>query len=309
MMPRPTGNASDSPPRGFTLIELLVVIAIIAVLIALLLPAVQQARESARRAACRNSLKQIGLALHNYESSFTTFPPGSTSMIDYGVWSSNPAEYHLQSWASLILPNLDQSALYNQVNYNVSALDPINYAVAAQRIAAYRCASFSGGDYSQDPLYTQRSPRFAIRNYVALGATTVGKLWKEPDGVFYAISRTRVADIPDGTSSTLFVAETREQNAAVWIDGGTASLTSRRYDDSNPPSYAADAISLNYNPYYPAAGQGIDSLWGPSSQHTGGAQHLFGDGSVRFISQNINYLVYDALTTRAGGEVLDGSAY
>ena len=295
--------------RGFTLIELLVVIAIIAVLIALLLPAVQQARESARRTSCRNSLKQIGLALHNYEGSCMTFPPGSTSIIDHGVWSSNPAQYHLHSWASLILPYLDQSAVYNQVHYNISALDPLNHATASQRIAAYRCASFSGGDYSLDPLYSQLSSKFAIRNYVALGATTVGKLWKEPDGVLYGLSRTRMADISDGTSTTLLVAETREQNASVWIDGGTASLTSRRYDDSNPPSYASDQISLNCYPYYPAAGQGIDSLWGPSSFHTGGALHLLGDGSVRFISQNINYSVYDALTTRSGGETLDGNSY
>ena len=304
-----TGRRTVSAFRGFTLIELLVVIAIIAVLIALLLPAVQQARESARRTVCRNSLKQIGLALHNYEGSFTTFPPGSTSIIDYGIWSSNPAQYHLHSWASLILPNLDQAAVYNQVNYKVSALDPVNYAAAAQRIAAYRCASFTGGDFSQEPLYAALSPRFAIRNYVAMGATTVGKLWKDPDGVFYGMSRTRMSDISDGTSSTLFVAETREQNASVWIDGGTAALTSRRYDDSNPPSYASNQISLNSYPYYPAAGQGIDSLWGPSSVHTGGALHLLGDGGVRFISQNINYAVYDALTTRAGGEVLDGTGF
>ncbi len=299
----------NSPFRGFTLIELLVVIAIIAILVALLLPAVQQARESARRAACRNSLKQIGLALHNYEAMCKIFPPGSTSVLDYGVWSSKPAEYHLHSWASMLLPFLDQAALYNQINYNVSALDPKNYLTAAQRIAAYRCASFRGHDYSREPLYTALSPTFAIRNYVAMGATTVGKLWKEPDGVMYATSDTRMSDIRDGTSSTLFVAETREENASVWIDGGTASLTSRRYDDSNPPSYATNQVSLNYSPYYVSAGQGIDSLWGPSSVHTGGAHHLFGDGGVRFISQSINAAVYDALTTRSGGEPVDNNAY
>ncbi|MFO0919296.1 MAG: DUF1559 domain-containing protein, partial [Planctomycetaceae bacterium] len=127
---------------AFTLIELLVVISIIAILLALLLPAVQQAREAARRTACRNNLKQIGLALHNYESAFGTFPAGSTSIIDYGVWSTDPSQYHLHSWASLILPQLDQSNLYNQVNYNVSALDALNVVAASQKIAVYRCPSY-----------------------------------------------------------------------------------------------------------------------------------------------------------------------
>ena len=295
--------------RGFTLIELLVVVAIIAVLIALLLPAVQQAREAARRTSCRNNLKQIGLAMHNYVGSFFTFPPASTSKIDYGVWSSNPGQYHLQSWASLILPNLDQANLYNQVNYNVSALDPLNVPVAAQQISAYRCISYMGNDFSQEPLYVALSPKYALRNYVAIGATSVGNLWKKPDGVIYAQSITQMADIKDGTSSTLLVAETREQNAAVWIDGGTSSLTSRRYDDGNPPSYAGTDIAINYTPYYTAAGQGIDCLWAASSLHSNGANHLFADGSVHFLSQNMNASVYDALVTRAGNETIGGDSY
>ncbi len=295
--------------RAFTLIELLVVISIIAILMALLLPAVQQAREAARRTTCRNNLKQIGLALYNYESAFSTFPCGSTSIIDYGVWSANPAQYHLHSWASLILPQLDQANLYNQVNYNVSALDALNTTAASQKIAVYRCPSYVGQDYSQEPLYVALSPKYAIRNYVAIGSTTVGNLWLKPDGVIYALSKTRVADITDGTSSTVFVAETREPNAAVWIDGGTASLTSRRYDDANAPSYAAPDIAINYTPYYFAAGQGIDCYWAASSQHTGGAHHLFGDGGVRFLSQYMNAAVYDALVTRAGGETYATDAY
>lgn len=301
------GNAFSR--RGFTLIELLVVIAIIAVLIALLLPAVQQAREAARRTACRNNLKQTGLALHNYVSDFTTFPPGSTSIIDYGVWSSSPSQYHLHSWASLILPNLDQTNLYNQVNYNISALDALNITAASQKIVAYRCPSYIGNDFSQEPLYVALSPKYAIRNYVAIGATTIGNLWKSPDGSIYPRSMTRLSDMTDGTSTTILVAETREQNAAVWIDGGTASLTSRRYDDSNPPSYAAADIAINYTPFYNSAGQGIDCLWAASSLHTGGAHHLFGDGSVRYLSQNMSAAVYDALVTRAGGETISGDAY
>lgn len=223
-------------------------------------------------------------------------------MIDYGIWSSNPSQYHLHSWASLLLPYLDQASLYHRVNYQVSALDPLNYGVAAQRLPIYRCPSFSGNDYSQEPLYVALSPALAIRNYVALGSTTVGNLWKSPDGAIYAQSRTRVADIPDGTSSTILIAETREQNASVWIDGGVGMTTAHRYDDANAPSYAAPEISLNYQPYYNAAGQGVDMRWGPSSMHTGGAHHLYGDGSVHFLSQNISLAVYDALTTRAGGE-------
>lgn len=295
--------------RGFTLIELLVVIAIIAVLVALLLPAVQQARETARRTGCRNSLKQIALAVVNYEAAHRIFPPGSTSIIDYGVWSSNPAEFHLHGWASLILPQLDQAAAFKQVNYNVSALDPLNYAAASQRLPVYRCPSFSGKDYSQEPLYVKLSPVYAIRNYVSLGATTVGNLWKMPDGVIYPGSRTRLDDIRDGASNTLMFSETREQNAAVWIDGGTASLTSRAYDDGNAPSYANEKIALNAYPYYNSAGQGIDCLWGPSSMHGGGAHHSFGDGSVRFLSDQINPFVYDSLTSRAGGEPVPANSY
>lgn len=293
--------------RAFTLIELLVVIAVIGLLVSLLLPAVQQAREAARLTACRNNLKQIGLALHNYESQTRVLPPSTTSKIDFGVWNSNPAQYHLHSWASLILPQLDLATLQNTVNYNVSALDPLNYAAAAQVINVYRCPSYDGFTYSQEPKYVALSPRYAIRNYASLGSTNVGNLWQTPDGAIYPSSTTRLADIKDGTSNTILIAETREQNAAVWIDGGTAAVTAHRYDDSNAPSYAGAEIAINYNPYYPANGQGIDSLFGPSSRHTGGATHLLGDGSVRFLSQNISVIVYDAMTTIAGGERVDGS--
>lgn len=295
--------------RGFTLIELLVVIAIIAVLVALLLPAVQRAREAARRTGCRNNLKQIGLGLHNYLSSFNVFPPGSTSLIDNGVWSSNPAQYHLHSWASLVLPNLDQANLYNLVNYNVGALDRTNLTAASKILSVYRCPSYVGNEYSKEPKYLELAPNYAIRNYVAIGATTVGNLWKKPDGAIYWASTTRMSDITDGSSSTILIAETREENASVWIDGGTASLTSRRYDDGNAPSYAAPDIAINYTPYYNSAGQGIDCLWAASSLHSGGALHLFADGSVKFLSQHIDAGVYDALVTRAGSEIIGGDSY
>ncbi len=172
--------------RGaFSLVELSVVIAIIGALVAILLPAVQAAREAARRSSCSNNLKQVGLALLQYADLYGGFPPSSTSQIDFGIWSPNPAGNHLHSWASLILPLLEQANLHSQVNYNVSALAAANYAVAGQQIAIYRCPSFTGSEFSQAAVYTKLSPVFATRNYAALGATTIGNLWQQPDGLIY----------------------------------------------------------------------------------------------------------------------------
>ena len=310
------GTAMESPkaPRrlGFTLIELLVVIAIIAILVALLLPAVQQARASARNVQCRNNLKQIGLALHNYADQFQVLPPSSTTEVDQGIWRDRPSRYHLHSWASLILPQLDQANIQGRINYGVSSLDAANRDMASLIIPVYRCPSYSGPDYSTDSLYTAVSPKMALRNYAAMGATTVGNLYTKPDGTIYPRSKTRYRDITDGASNTILIVETRDEGAPVWIDGSAASVASRRFDPSNPPSYAGPENSINYNPYYlserdPSGNklyQSLDSLYGPSSFHTNGAFHLIGDGSVRFLSENINVTVYDALSSRAGGEVV-----
>lgn len=300
--------------RGFTLIELLVVIAIIAVLIALLLPAVQQAREAARRTQCRNNLKQIGLALHNYESAHLVFPPSSTSGFGRGVWNypgTGPSDpnIHLHSFASLILPYLDQANMSNQIDYNVSALDPTNQPIAALLPPSYRCPSYVGAEFSKDPLYVTSVgyDKFAIRNYVAMGAKTVLSLSGvvPAEGVMYPGSKTGFRDITDGTSNTFVVAESREEASAVWIDGTTAAVAAR-WADFTSPTFGGSTSSINFTPYFQGGifPNSIGQNYGPSSLHEGGCMHLLGDGSARFTSENIDVNTYEALVTRNGGEVI-----
>jgi hypothetical protein len=145
-----------------------------------------------------------------------------------------------------------------------------------------------------------------------MGATDIGHLWKDPDGVLYHLSRTRFADIRDGLSSTIVLAETRDVGAAAWIEGTAAAIAGKRYDGQNSPSYAGPEISINYFPYYQVERNtdgskqydSIDCLFGPSSLHAGGAYHLFGDGSVHFLSQYMNAGTYQALCSRNGNEAV-----
>lgn len=321
-MPAATSLSAKHRPtprlRGFTLIELLVVIAIIAILIALLLPAVQQAREAARRTQCKNNMKQIGLALHNYEGSNRVFPPSSTSGFGRGVWNYTTGAAvsganHLHSFASLILPYVDGSNLYNAINYNVPALDTVNRPMAQQILPFYKCPSYAGKNFSDDPLYANLSTPananiFAIRNYVAMGARTVlGLSGASPaEGIMFPGSTSGFKDITDGSSNTILIAETREEKAAVWIDGTSASVAARWFNATAPPTFAGTTVAINYKPYFPGGvfPNSIGQLYGPSSLHTGGAHHLLADGSVRFISENLSVTVYDALATKAGGEVV-----
>lgn len=294
--------------RAFTLIELLVVIAIVAILVAILLPAVQYAREAARQSQCRNNLRQIGIALHNYHETHSLFPPSSTSDVEQGGWITNPLSRHLHSWSLLILPQIDQGALYSRLDSQVSSLHPNNLPVTETQIPVYRCASYTGARVSANGNYTRFSPKLAISNYVSMGSTNSGVIYGGntglfvPDGVMFPLSSTKGGDVTDGLSNTMLVVETREQQHAVWADGGVMAVVAMRYDDANSPSYAGPELALNYHPYFKYDNPDVE--WGPSSQHAGGAFHLFGDGGVRFVSDSTAVSVYVAMATKAGNEQL-----
>jgi len=300
------------PARGLTIVEVLVVVAIIGLLVGLLLPAVQVAREASRRSQCGSHLRQIGLAIHAYESGKRVLPAASTDPVVDGIWNwiDTPGTLH-HGWATLILPYLEEGRLHGLVDQTKSAFDPANRSAAGTVVSVYRCPSFSGTPFANDPLYVALESPYALRNYVALGATTAGRLYWEPsfktpetqDGSIYPQSRTRFRDITDGLSQTVLLSETREQNAAAWIDGSTASITSRRIDASNAPTYTGTENALNFVPYYRyGGGQSIDMDYGPSSTHGGVVAQLQADGSVQFLTDSTAPAVYDSLVTRAGDD-------
>jgi prepilin-type N-terminal cleavage/methylation domain-containing protein/prepilin-type processing-associated H-X9-DG protein len=320
MLPR----SSRSRWRGFTLIELLVVIAIIAVLIALLLPAVQQAREAARRSSCQNNLKQLGLALHNYHDIHNVFPP--ESIWGFGpTGSMQPRNY---TWISLILPQIEQSGLHSAINFTLPIWDqvlPNGARVIAQKLPILRCPSDGGFD---EP---NQSHGMSVTNY----AGAEGFDWHARDndwlgGVFTIEGKVPLSDLRDGTSNTIMVGEVTSFGFknGPWKTSGTGvprvgageavlrpAFVSPGYADAHgsrqlpQPDGSGNTQTWQWfrsspHPYKPTylAAWGINADWqGATSFHSGGAQFLMGDGSVRFISQNIDYWVYLPLNCKADG--------
>ncbi|MBX9792402.1 MAG: DUF1559 domain-containing protein [Pirellulales bacterium] len=321
--------------RAFTLVELLVVIAIIGVLISLLLPAVQAAREAARRAQCTNNLKQIGLAVANYEVSLGCYPSGyisskNSAAADPETGDAPPG----WGWLALLLPQIEQSSLYATLKMNLPCWDPANKVAVQTVIPTFLCPSAG----NQDPLVgvtdidqkILNDAVFARANYVH----NVGwnDIWTAPpntnyempgrgcNGVMYRNSRVRPRDITDGLSNTVFGGERTGYLAdAVWA-GVVPGAKHFSYNEFASSGTGGAGINYDNAGSYVGANSGPSLYESPQlihppnwpgghtdqmhSDHPNGAMVLFGDGSVRFIPESIQLSVFQALSSRNGREAL-----
>lgn len=308
---------------GFTLIELLVVIAIIAILIALLLPAVQQAREAARRSTCKNNLKQMGLALHNYHDVYKTFPPGG-----------NTPSY--ASFFVALLPYVDQAPAYNQFDFNADFDTRAGQGrpfTAAQRaiyetvrVPIYNCPSselttFSQGRTCSEGFNVQRPHYVGISGAVNSptdGTTHIGGTagtygWYVDNGVLHSLGVVRIRDITDGTSNTIVIGE-----QGLPQTNGTDNRSSQHcggawegcyYPLGTSGQFCQNLTNLKYAINNMATGlaeatQPYESSNPLSSRHVGGAQVLRGDGTVIFLSENINFATFMRLAHKNDGNVV-----
>ena len=251
---------------GFSLVEIVVVVAIISVLTAILFPAVQSAREAASRTSCANNLRQIGVALANYHTSFEQFPVGCLE------WrSTDPAQRQL-AWNAFLLPFLEQESLHAQIDFD-QAYDSIdNRGVATQTLRIFRCPSSQRIQVSPDD--------FGLTDYGGVFGERITSPNQPPKGVMLIDEVVAVRDISDGLSSTLIIAEDSKSSQGEWING--ANIFDQAFPINAGPDFENDI----------------------RSDHPGGANAIFCDGSVRFFANNMGLQVLAAHCTRAGQEIV-----
>jgi len=289
---------------GFTLIELLVVIAIIAILVALLLPAVQQAREAARRSQCKNNLKQIGLALHNYHSTFRCFPQG---YIDGDTVRNGSVQDGGWGWQTHLLPSLEQSNVYDQLDmsYHPFGVNTIseNIATVATPVPVFDCPSdpkpqtttlHDSSDSGYVETIATTSYQASLGAFIQTPCISSSSRRPNPDcnGLFTANSCRRMRDVTDGTSNTIAVGEVTWTVSTKQVLYGAIMHQGGAHCHANSVGTAVDfpvwrlmrSTRLKLNGPDPARPQ-----TGFHSMHDGGAQFVFADGSVRFISENIQH--------------------
>ncbi len=272
---------------AFTLVELLVVIAIIGILVGLLLPAVQAAREAARRAQCVNNLMQLGVAIHNFEFNMEHLPSGSIN--PDGPVRNEEVGQHV-SWIVQILPHIEERAAYSRFDLEDGAYADSNAAVRNHSIQILQCPS-------APDVYRPQGP--GLSSYVGCYNDQEAPIDEDNNGLLFLNSKVRFADIADGSSYTILLGEGLVgENNLGWVSGTRATLR------NTSPMVTATGFSASESL---AEEPSNDSLYvgGFGSYHTGGANFAFADGSVRFLSQNIDANAYKNLGNRADGEMIE----
>ncbi len=315
---------------GFTLIELLVVIAIIGILIALLLPTLQTSRESARRIACCDNLRQIGQALHCFHEANECFPIGtalqgypdgtSPEAIPASLLSTGP---YRPGVFAMLLPYLDQDGLYRSLRMDLAIDADVNVALGKTIVPTYLCPSSNHVYGLQKAPHSlplaDPSMQFAVIDYNGMNgadrlftaAPAAGQL--QDHGGFAECQQLRIANFADGASQTVDVVETVNFGRGVWIHGrphynqAAYSINSLEGYNGAANSVYPDGSNLPVTNRGP--GKGVAGTWGISSSHPGGANTLFVDGAVHFLTNSLSAQTLTALITRDGGEVIDGSSY